>query len=162
MQALVASGHGAIVNISSTSALLASGGNYAYGPAKAAMIAWCRNRGLELVTAGGQTDPMRIAIDNLARTIQDPLLARVRSLLRKDYGFTRDAKKRFGVRAVYSSEPLRRPDNGAACDAAPTLSGLNCAGYGSSVCVTAPFGLFAASEALRHLATAAAPTRSAV
>ena len=129
---------------------------------KAAMIAWCRNRGLELVTAGGQTDPMRIAIDNLARTIQDPLLARVRSLLRKDYGFTRDAKKRFGVRAVYSSEPLRRPDNGAACDAAPTLSGLNCAGYGSSVCVTAPFGLFAASEALRHLATAAAPTRSAV
>lgn len=39
---LVASGQGAIVNISSTAALLASGGSYAYGPAKAAMIEFSR------------------------------------------------------------------------------------------------------------------------
>ena len=43
MQHLIASGHGAIVNISSTSALLGSGRNYAYGPAKAAMIAFSRD-----------------------------------------------------------------------------------------------------------------------
>jgi len=43
MRALVASGHGAVINISSTAALLASGGSYAYGPAKAAMIAFSRD-----------------------------------------------------------------------------------------------------------------------
>ncbi|MEO8411620.1 MAG: tRNA cyclic N6-threonylcarbamoyladenosine(37) synthase TcdA [Propionivibrio sp.] len=123
---------------------------------KAALIAWCRDRRQPLITAGGaggQSDPTRIAIDDLARTIQDPLLAKVRALLRKEYGFTRDARRKFGVPAVFSSEPLRYPDTGAACDVevnAPN-SGLNCAGYGSSVCVTASFGLFAASAVLRCL-----------
>lgn len=124
---------------------------------KAAMIAWCTTRAIPLITAGGaggQIDPTRIEITDLARTVQDPLLAKVRSLLRKEYGFPRDPKKKFGVQAVFSSEPLRYPDNDGTCDEAPTLAGLSCAGYGSSVCVTAPFGLFAASEALRHIATA--------
>ncbi len=40
MPALIASQYGAIVNISSTAALLASGGAWAYGPAKAALIAF--------------------------------------------------------------------------------------------------------------------------
>ncbi|WP_301103390.1 tRNA cyclic N6-threonylcarbamoyladenosine(37) synthase TcdA [Propionivibrio sp.] len=122
---------------------------------KAAMIAWCKAREIPLITvggAGGQIDPTRIEIADLARTIQDPLLAKVRSLLRKEYGFTRDMKKNFGVPAVFSSEPLRYPESATACDEPPTLTGLNCAGYGSVVCVTASFGLFAASEILRHLA----------
>ncbi len=122
---------------------------------KAAMIAWCRAHEIPVVTAGGaggQIDPTRIEIIDLARTIQDPLLSKVRALLRKEYGFTRDQKKKFGVPAVFSSEPLRYPENGASCDEAPTLAGLSCAGYGSSVCVTATFGLFAASEVLRHIA----------
>jgi len=121
---------------------------------KAAMIAWCQARGISLITAGGaggQIDPTRIEIADLARTIQDPLLAKVRSVLRKEYGFTRDPKKKFGVPAVFSSEPLRYPES-ANCVDAPNLSGLNCAGYGSAVCVTASFGLFAASAALGHLA----------
>jgi tRNA threonylcarbamoyladenosine dehydratase len=125
---------------------------------KAAMIAWCRRRALPLVTAGGaggQTDPTRIEVADLARTIQDPLLARVRALLRKEYGFTREPKKQFGVPAVFSSEPLRYPENGAACDEAPAGGGLNCSGYGSSVCVTASFGMIAASQALRHIASTA-------
>ena len=105
--------------------------------------------------AGGQIDPTRIEVADLAQTIQDPLLSKVRSTLRKEYaadGFTRDLKKKFGILAVFSSEPLRYPETGASCDEPPTLAGLNCAGYGSSVCVTAPFGLFAASVVLRHLA----------
>ena len=121
---------------------------------KAAMIAHCQLRQLPLITAGGaggQVDPTRIEVADLARTVQDPLLAKVRSVLRKEYGFTRDPKKKFGVPAVYSSEPLRHPES-ASCDQAPGLSGLNCAGYGSAVCVTASFGLFAASVALKHLA----------
>lgn len=122
---------------------------------KAAMIAWCKNRGLPLITAGGaggQIDPTRIEIADLARTIQDPLLSKVRSLLRRDYGFTRDPKKGFGIRAVYSSEPLRYPDRSDSCDVSAQMSGLSCAGFGSSVCVTASFGLFAAAEALKFLA----------
>jgi len=122
---------------------------------KAAMIAWCKSHGVPLITsggAGGQIDPTRIEIADLARTIQDPLLSKVRSLLRKEYGFTRDAKKKFGVPAVFSSEPLRYPEN-ALCDNTASLTGLNCAGFGSSVSVTASFGLFAVSEVLKHLAT---------
>ena len=125
---------------------------------KAAMIAWCKRHAVPIVTAGGaggQIDPTRIEVADLAHTIQDPLLSKVRSTLRKEYpneGFTRDLKKKFGIPAVFSSEPLRYPENGASCDEPPTLAGLNCAGYGSSVCVTAPFGLFAASVALRQLA----------
>ena len=121
------------------------------------MISWCHSKGVPIITAGGaggQTDPTRIEVADLSRTIQDPLLSKVRSRLRKDFGFPRDPKKKFGIAAVFSSEPVRYPENGATCDEPPTLTGLNCAGYGSSVCVTAPFGLFAAAEALRHLATA--------
>jgi len=121
---------------------------------KVAMIAWCQAHHIPLITAGGaggQIDPTRIEIADLARTIQDPLLSKVRSLLRKEYGFTRDPKKKFGIPAVFSSEPLRYPES-ASCDQAQGLTGLNCAGYGSAVCVTASFGLFAASAALKHLA----------
>jgi len=121
---------------------------------KAAMIAWCSAHGLPIITsggAGGQIDPTRIEIADLARTIQDPLLSKVRSLLRKDHDFTRDSKKKFSIPAVFSSEPLRYPEN-AVCEEAPSLAGLNCAGFGSAVSVTACFGLFAAGEVLRHLA----------
>ena len=127
---------------------------------KAAMIAWCKSHATPVITsggAGGQIDPTRIEIADLAHTIQDPLLSKVRSLLRKEYGFTRDLKKKFSVPAVFSSEPLRYPENRAACEELPTLTGLNCSGYGSAVSVTAPFGLFAASEVLRHLTVANKP-----
>ena len=125
---------------------------------KTAMIAWCRQNCVPMVTAGGaggQIDPSRIGIADLSRTIQDPLLAKVRSQLRKHYGFPKDPKSKFGIPAVFSTEPICRPESGASCDEPPSLTGLNCAGYGSSVCITAPFGLFAASVALRHLAETA-------
>ena len=76
--------------------------------------------------------------------------------MRKEYGFTRDLKKKFGIPAVFSSEPLRYPETAASCEAPTSLAGLNCAGYGSAVCVTAPFGLFAASVVLRAIAEAPA------
>lgn len=127
---------------------------------KAAMIAWSRRCATPLITAGGaggQIDATRIQIADLALSIQDPLLAKVRSLLRKDYGFTREAKKKFGVAAVFSSEPLRYPDAAGSCESPRTLSGLNCAGFGSSICVTACFGLLAAGEVLRTLASSDSP-----
>lgn len=121
---------------------------------KTAIIAWCHAQGVPVVTAGGaggQMDPTRIEIADLALTIQDPLLSKVRSQLRKHHGFSRDIKRKFGISAVFSTEPVRYPEEEGACEAPPSIAGLNCAGYGSSVCVTAPFGLFAAAEALRQL-----------
>jgi tRNA A37 threonylcarbamoyladenosine dehydratase len=59
--------------------------------------------------------------------------------LRKDYGFTREAKKKFGIPAVFSERALALSGSRPIPVSRPTLSGLNCAGYGSSVCVTASF-----------------------
>ncbi|QWT44900.1 tRNA threonylcarbamoyladenosine dehydratase [Azospira inquinata] len=123
--------------------------------AKTALIAWCRRRGLAVVTAGaagGQLDPTRLRVDDLSRTIQDPLLSKVRGQLRKFHGFPRDPKKKFNVPAVFSDEPLRYPEPAQSCEAEPRgPAGLSCAGFGSSVCVTASVGLAAASVALKIL-----------
>ncbi|HTY98818.1 MAG TPA: tRNA cyclic N6-threonylcarbamoyladenosine(37) synthase TcdA, partial [Rhodocyclaceae bacterium] len=102
--------------------------------------------------AGGRTDPTQIRVDDLSRTTQDPLASKVRAQLRKAYGFPREPKKKFGVECVYSLEPLARP---VACDTDEHgLHGLSCAGYGSSACVTAAFGLAAAARVLDRLARA--------
>jgi len=54
---------------------------------------------------------------------------------------------------VFSMEPLRYPESGAACAAdAGSVTGLNCAGFGSSMVVTATFGMVAAGHVLRKLA----------
>jgi tRNA A37 threonylcarbamoyladenosine dehydratase len=118
---------------------------------KAAMIAHCRRQGTAIVVAGaagGQTDPTQIRISDLAATVQDPLLAKVRALLRRAHGFPRDPRKKFGVAAVYSTEPLRYPDRLASCEATDGPAGLSCAGFGSSVCVTSTFGMAAAARAI--------------
>jgi tRNA A37 threonylcarbamoyladenosine dehydratase len=124
---------------------------------KAAMITWRAQNGRPLVTvggAGGKIDPTQIKIDDLSRTVQDPLLAKVRALLRKEYGFIRDPKKKFGIPAVFSTDPVRHPKRRNDCELPTAPVGLNCAGYGSSVCVTAAFGFFAASAALGYIAQA--------
>jgi tRNA A37 threonylcarbamoyladenosine dehydratase len=126
--------------------------------AKTALIAWCREQRVPLVTiggAGGQIDPTKIEVRDLARTEQEPLLAKVRKRLRAHHGFPRGAKSRFGIDAVFSTEPLRYPQ-AQSCDAADrAVTGLNCAGFGSSMVVTASFGLAAAALLLRRLAESA-------
>lgn len=120
---------------------------------KAALIAHCRDIDLSVITtgaAGGKTDPAQIRVDDLSRTTQDPLASKLRSTLRRDYGFPRDPKKKFGVECVYSLEPVSRITTADFCDTGP--AGLSCAGYGSSVCVTAGFGFAAASRVLKRLA----------
>ncbi|MBO4119685.1 tRNA threonylcarbamoyladenosine dehydratase [Cupriavidus gilardii] len=135
---------------------------------KIAMLGWARRQRLPIVTcggAGGQLDPTRVRVADLSRTVQDPLLAKVRAGLRQQWGFPRDPKKPFGLQAVYSDEPLRYPEpEQQACeiDEAPFADaahpprqgpqGLACAGFGSSVAVTAVFGFVAASVALSAIA----------
>ncbi len=122
--------------------------------AKAALIAHCRRAGLRIVTtggAGGRTDPTRIELTDLSRTTQDALASKVRARLRKEYGFTRDPKKKFGVDCVFSPEQSRRGGETCAMPGADGFdagAGLNCAGYGSSVAVTASFGFAAAARVL--------------
>lgn len=123
--------------------------------AKVALIAGCAKRRLPIVTAGaagGRIDPTQVRADDLSRTVQDALLARVRQGLRKDHGFPRDPKEKFGVTAIYSGEAMRRSVD-AGC--LPATGGLNCSGYGSSVSVTGTFGFSAAAMVLRALAEAA-------
>lgn len=119
--------------------------------AKAAMVAFCHRRQLPIIVAGaagGQLDPTQVRVADLSQTVQDPLLARLRSVLRRDYGFPREGKKKFGISAVFSTEPLRYPSNEASCDTERGPAGLNCAGFGSSVCVTSVFGMAAAAQAI--------------
>lgn len=127
--------------------------------AKAALIAYCREHGLPMITsggAGGQIDPTRIEVRDLGRTEQEPLLKKVRKLLRAEYGFSRGEKQKYGIDAVFSMEPLRYPDaDDAACEIGSSITGLNCAGFGSSMVVTASFGMIAAGHILSKLAQAA-------
>jgi tRNA A37 threonylcarbamoyladenosine dehydratase len=123
--------------------------------AKAALISQASRDGIPVVTcgaAGGRVDAARISTGDLALIAGDPLLAKVRHRLRRDYGFPGDSarRKKFQVLAVYSDEPVQRP----AMEPEPGgfSGGLACAGYGSSVAV---MGFVAASAALTRLARAA-------
>ena len=127
--------------------------------AKTALIVYCRAHGIRLITvgsAGGQIDPTQVEVRDLSRTEQEPLLARVRKQLRREHGFSRGAKNKFGIDAVFSTEPVRLPEAEQACavddEDQAGVTGLNCAGFGSAMVVTATFGLVAAGWVLRALA----------
>ena len=130
--------------------------------AKVAIIAYCKKNNIPLVTvggAGGRLDPTKIKYADLSQVEGDRLLAKVRNQLRRDHGFPKSptshqkAAIKFGVPAIYSDEQVMQPssDSPLICDADQSITGLNCAGYGSSVCVTAPFGMAAASVIINQL-----------
>lgn len=144
-------------------------------PAKVALISYCARLGIPLLTiggAGGQLDAARVRVVDLAHTEHEPLLAKVRRRLRTEHGFPRNIKTRFGIDAVFSDEPLIYPEAACAVDLPDDevaevagVTGLNCAGFGSSVAVTGVFGLIAAGHVLRRLAASAlqpAPTAELV
>lgn len=121
---------------------------------KAALIAHCRRYKRLLVTtggAGGQTDPTQIRVDDLSRTIQDPLAAKTRQRLRKQYRFPKADQGKFGIPCVYSTEALVYPQaDGSVCQTkrgAGQSTRLDCAsGFGASVMVTGSFGMMAAAK----------------
>jgi len=112
---------------------------------KIALAVWANKNERALVmcgAAGGKSDPTSVRCDDLSRTEQDALLAKVRQGLRQDHGFSRNLKKKIGIRAIYSHEPRAGVASG----------GLACSGYGSTVMVTAACGLAAAAEILNLIA----------
>lgn len=127
---------------------------------KAALCAYCRYHKFKLLViggAGGQTQPGKIMIADLSRTEHDSLLTQTRRLLRKNYRFPRNLKRRFDIPCVYSLEQAVYParDGQLTSDKSQSASttGLNCAqGLGSAVTVTASFGMFAAAHVLNKIA----------
>lgn len=119
--------------------------------AKAVIAAWAlRTHSLLVIAgaAGGKRRPQEVEVDDLGLVTHDPLLASLRQRLRKQHGAPRSG--RMGLRCVFSREAPAPPD--AACGAGAGDGSLNCQGYGSSVGVTATFGMVAASLALESAA----------
>jgi tRNA threonylcarbamoyladenosine dehydratase len=118
--------------------------------AKLALAHWALHEKVPLLTvgaAGGKKSAQLVDVDDLAAVTHDPLLASLRQRLRK-MGAPRQGK--LGVRCVFSREPVLAP--AGMCNVESGGDGsLNCAGYGSSVAVTATFGLVAAGEALKNI-----------
>ncbi|WP_439295134.1 tRNA cyclic N6-threonylcarbamoyladenosine(37) synthase TcdA [Lonepinella sp. BR2882] len=119
---------------------------------KSALVAYCKRNKIKLITvggAGGQTDPSQIQIADLSKTIQDPLLSKVRSTLRREYHFSQNPKRKFGIDAVFSTQPLIFPQVTENCEISASM---NCAnGFGAATMITATFGFFAVSRVIDKL-----------
>jgi len=127
--------------------------------AKAAIIAHCKRQKIKVICiggAGGQWDPLQITKGDLAKTIQDPLLAKVRSQLRRFHHFSTNPKRNFGVECIYSTEQLKYPtEHGGISQQKQNSQGaskMDCStGFGAFVGVTATFGFIAASRAIDYI-----------
>jgi tRNA A37 threonylcarbamoyladenosine dehydratase len=128
--------------------------------AKWAMVRWAMatHPRVPLVVvgaAGGKRWAHQVDVADLTAVTHDRLLASLRQRVRRNhpnpsFNESQGAKKPapWGVCCVYSKEAVRSPSG--TCDVANSSDGsLNCHGYGSSVVVTATFGMVAAQEALR-------------
>lgn len=128
---------------------------------KVEMIAWCRRRKLPIVvsgSAGGRTDPTLVRARDLSRTEHDAMLARVRKVLRAEFGFPRNKDRYFGVPAVYSLENVRYPQpDGSVCGVRPVADDggslkLDCGGgLGAATHVTGAFAFAMAGKAIELL-----------
>lgn len=127
---------------------------------KVAVIVHAKRRKLPVLTigaAGGRIDPTRVDCRDLAKTVNDPLLAEVRRRLREEHGWTRNPKRYFGVQAIYSLEQPRYPqaDGSTSCarDAIPDGPlRLDCAaGFGAAMHVTASFAMLAVARVIDRM-----------
>lgn len=121
---------------------------------KARLIGMCKQRGIPVIAsgaAGGKTDAAQIRVADLSQTIHDPLLAFIRKRLRKWFDFPRGDRK-FGIPAVFSSEPVRG-DAGEACATQAPGVRANCdTGLGAVAHVTGTFGLIMAGFVVNEVA----------
>lgn len=125
---------------------------------KCAIIYYCKRNKIPVITtggAGGLTDPTMIDVSDLAKTWNDPLAAKVRSQLRYQYGYTKNPKRSFGIKCVFSTQQQRYPnDDGSVDYAKPGIKGvhLDCSmGFGSATQVTATFGFIASAKAIEAI-----------
>jgi tRNA A37 threonylcarbamoyladenosine dehydratase len=138
--------------------------------AKIAMVLQARARKQALIVcggAGGKTNALALKMGDLSETTHDALLARVRNTLRRDHRFARASNAagqslkripKMGVRVLWVNQPTRLPEVWEQQAEGQALQGLSCAGYGSTVTVTAAMGFAAAAEAVNIILQARAPT----
>ena len=156
------------ITADNTAELMAAGFDYVIDAIdsvrpKAALIAWCRRNKIPLITtggAGGQIDPTQIQVTDLAKTIQDPLAAKLRERL-KGLGVVKNSKGKLGIDCVFSTEALVYPQaDGSVCASRATAEGpkrMDCSsGFGAATMVTASFGFVAVSHALKKFLARAA------
>ncbi|EDP8594614.1 tRNA cyclic N6-threonylcarbamoyladenosine(37) synthase TcdA, partial [Salmonella bongori] len=103
----------------------------------------------------------QIQVADLAKTIQDPLAAKLRERLKHDFGVVKNSKGKLGVDCVFSTEALVYPQSdGSVCAMKATAEGpkrMDCAsGFGAATMVTATFGFVAVSHVLKKLMAKAA------
>ena len=137
--------------------------------AKTALAAWAlKNKAcfVSVGAAGGKRLAHQVDIEDLSAVTHDPLLAQIRSRLRKDYGAARTGKMK--MMCVFSREPITKPSVAeGASELSKNIAGnksmsallpkqsdgsLNCHGYGSVVTVTSTFGMCAAGWVLNKIA----------
>jgi len=124
--------------------------------AKAMMISWCKLRRVPIITiggAGGQRDPSQVKIVDLAMTRVDPLAAKLRSVLRSQYGFSKNLKSRFRIECVCSTEQLYYPQPDGTVDWAKSANvagaKMDCSrGFGAVSFVTGTFAFIAVGRVL--------------
>jgi tRNA A37 threonylcarbamoyladenosine dehydratase len=131
--------------------------------AKIAMVLQSRARKQALIVcggAGGKTNALALQVGDLAEATHDALLSRVRNTLRRDHRFARASNAagktlkripKMGVRVLWVNQPTRLPEVWQQQAEGPALQGLSCAGYGSTVTVTASMGFAAAAEAVNTI-----------
>ena len=143
--------------------------------AKLAMAQWAmaqtrksRIAFLTVGAAGGKRQAQKVELADLSDVTHDPLLAKLRYTLRRagreqvptmpDGTAIRKSKashaKSMGLACVFSREAVQAPvgTSTGGTDAGSGGAALNCAGYGSTVTVTATFGFVAAGEIINQLA----------
>lgn len=126
---------------------------------KAALIRHCKSNKSKLVCiggAGGKIDATQIGIADITKTHNDPLLAKTRSILRYDYDFSRNPKRKYQVPCVYSTEQAVYPmPDGTITQAKPdserALKMACDVGMGSVTHVTATFANLAVGLVLKKL-----------
>ncbi|MFB6422135.1 MAG: tRNA cyclic N6-threonylcarbamoyladenosine(37) synthase TcdA [Candidatus Malihini olakiniferum] len=125
---------------------------------KAALLAYCLRYKIPVVTtggAGGKVDPTRISVVDLAKTIQDPLAAKLRERLKRLFKVIKNKKGKLGIDCVFSDEPLVYPKiDGSVCASRGTADGakrMDCTSFGAATMITATFGFVAVSNSLKKI-----------
>lgn len=130
--------------------------------AKIAMITEAKKQKIKLFVcgaAGGKRNPLALKRGDLSQSTHDAMLSKLRARLRKEHGFAKpktDKVKastripKMGVEVFWLDETAVMPTVWQQ-QATAGPQGLSCAGYGSSVTVTAPMGFAAAQAALDYV-----------
>jgi tRNA A37 threonylcarbamoyladenosine dehydratase len=149
--------------------------------AKVAMVLHGRAGGVPVLVcggAGGKTDPLALRAGDLSTALNDALLAKLRNKLRREHAYPKASDRagkalkrvpKMGVTALWFDQPAILPDawlqaqeaedDVGAMPGPRAPQGLSCAGYGSSVTITATMGLAAADRALRWVLADTAQAR---